>query len=314
MAFKPASKANTPVRDSDEPINVPVPRAGNRRARVSLIIDLGTQEREPIYKLANGTLVDKDTEGAIEHPQKDCQQVAVFADLVNDRVDYGGDIGEKQYRLILNKSFAGKLQGINFTVVPPTDAKGKKIEGKPWGFHPQNLLTKLAKAVDKEYITQDVRGDARSLDISLLLNEPFLANVEVKVTEKEKDGKTVTYKNVHYKGASPVPLDEDDQPTAVAPLEVKPLCITFDNATKEDVMLIRAGIRKQIKLAKNYAGSAMQKAIEAFEAELNDSQEEEPSPAPTQAPAPGEPSKKKVTKPPVKPASVPEEDEEESPF
>lgn len=307
-AFKPSTKQNnfTP-RDSDEPINLPTPRAGNRRARVSLIVDLGTQERDPIYKLANGTLVDADTEGAIAHPQKDCQQVAMFADLVNDRVDYGGSIGEKQYRLLLNKSFAGKLQGINFTVGPPKDAKGKIQEGKPWGFHPQNLLTKLAKAVDMEYVTQDVRGDARSLDISLLLNQPFLANVDVKVTEKEKDGKTVTYKNVHYKGASPVPLDKNDNPEEVDPLEAEPMCITFDNAKKEDITFIRAGIRKQIKLAKNYSGSAMQAAIEAFEAEQ---EEEAHEPAASPAPAPKQkPKPKPAPKPPAE-----EDEEDDSPF
>jgi hypothetical protein len=312
MAFKPAAKANAPTRDSDEPVNLPVPRAGNRRARVSLIIDLGTQEREPVYKNAAGQLVDEDTEGAVRHDQKDCQQVAVFADLVNDRVDYGGDIGEKQYRMLLNKSFAGKLQGINFTVGPPKDAKGKIIEGKPWGFHPQNLLTKLAKAVEMEYVTLDVRGDARSLDISLLLNQPFLANVDVKVTEKEKDGKTVTYKNVHYKGASPVPLDKNDNPEDVDELDAKPLCITFDNATKEDIMFIRKGIRNQIKLAKNYPGSAMQAAIEAFEADQGDDAPEPAKAAPTPAPKPAAKTAAKAKAP--APAPLAPEDDVDAPF
>lgn len=305
MAFKPSAKASssTVQRDNDEPINIPTPRAGNRRARLSLIIDMGTQEREPIYKNAAGQLVDEDTEGAIAHPQKPCQQVALFADLVNDVVEYGGKIGEKQYRLLLNKSYNGQVRGVNFTVGPPKDAKGKIIEGRPWSFHPQNLLTKLAKAVDMEYVTLDVRNDARSLDISLMLNQPFLANVEVAVTEKEKDGKKVTYKNVRYKGASPVPLDKNDNPEEVDPLEVEPKCITFDNATKEDIQVIRRSIRDQIKLAQNYAGSKMQKAIEAFEAELG---EEASTPAPEK-----EESKPKPTKS-AKPVAKPVEEEDDN--
>jgi hypothetical protein len=310
MAFKPAAKANQTVREDFEPGLHPVPRAGSRRARVSLIIDLGTQERDPIYKDAKDQIVDADTPGAIRQDQNPCQQVVVFADLVNDVVDYGGSIGERQYRLLLNKTFSGKITGINFTVGPPKDAKGKLIEGKPWGFHPANLLTKLAKAVGKDYITQDVRDDPRSLDISLLLNEPFLANVEVKETEKEKDGKKIVYKNVNYKGAVPVPLDKNNNPEDLDELTATPLCITFDNARKEDITFIRKGIRDRIKLAENYAGSKMQEAIEAFEAEQAADAGDETAKvaAPASAPKPAAKAKPKAA-----PAPAPAE-EEESPF
>ena len=66
-------------------------------ARISLIVDIGTQER-PDFE-------EKDKQGNVIEvkPQKPAQQVVVFADLVDQVVDYGGDIGEKQYRLMLNK-------------------------------------------------------------------------------------------------------------------------------------------------------------------------------------------------------------------
>src|SRR5437763_16906908 len=99
MAFKPKSTGNG--NRNFEPRNFPVPKGGARRARVSLIVDLGTQERDPVWEL-DGKLVKEGTDGAVEKAQKPAHQVAVFADLVNDVVDYGGDIGEAQYRLMLN--------------------------------------------------------------------------------------------------------------------------------------------------------------------------------------------------------------------
>jgi len=252
MAFKPKNAGNT--SGDFEPRNMPVPRAGSRKARISLIVDLGTQDREDFEDPNTGEV----------KPQKPCQQVAVFADLVADTVDYGGEIGKQHYRLLLNKSFQGVVQGINFTATPPKDAKGNTIAGKPWGLHPANLLTKLAKAVGKEEVVE-------SMDIEQLLGLQFMAQVEVKTTEsktkKDAEGNPVTYKNVNYKGAAQVPEDDDGEPIPVAELNVEPKCITFDNATKEDIKLIRAGLIKQIKLANDYVGSKMQKAIEAFEAE-----------------------------------------------
>lgn len=177
MAFKPKNTGGQRSDGDFEPRNLPTPRAGLRKARLSLIIDLGTQNRE-----------DFEEDDGTKKPQKPCQQVVAFADLVNDVVDYGGKIGKQQYRMLLNKSFQGVPVGINFTTVPPKDGDGNIVKGKPWSLHPANLLTKIAKAVDKEEVIYDVRGKAESLDISLLLDQPFMANVEVKKTP-HKEGK-----------------------------------------------------------------------------------------------------------------------------
>jgi len=268
MSFKPMKSGNGGNFDG-ETRNYPTPRDGSRKARVSLIIDLGIQARDPIYKLGD-KIVTEDTEGAVETAQKSCQQVAIFADLTADKVDYGGDIGTAPYRLLLNKAFKGVLQGINLTTVPPTDAKGKRIEGRDWTFHPNSTLTKLAKATEREDVL-------KTLDIDLLLGEAFMADVEVKKTEDkngktDKEGNVIVYTNVNFKGASKVPNQENDAgddigKMPVPPLKDKPMSIQFDTATKEQVQFIRSNIRKQIKLAENYAGTAMQRAIEAFEAE-----------------------------------------------
>lgn len=295
MSFKPKNANATGGAGNGQSYNFPVPKSGSRRARVSLIVDLGIQEREPF----NAGKPD-------EKPQKPCQQVAVFADLVADTVDYGGDIGKAHYRLMLNGSFGGVLKGVNFTASPPKDADGNTIPNKPWGFHPQNLLTKLAKAVGKPEVIE-------SMDISELLNEQFMADVEV--TEKDsgkldKDGEPIIYRNVNFKTAAKVPAvptgeqdDNGDDIEAVpefAKLKTEAKCITFSNATMDDIKFIRANLIKQIKLAQDYAGSEMQKAIEAYEAENgagkddSDDGKEAAKPAAKPAPKKAAPAKKPV--------------------
>lgn len=297
MSFTPEND-RPPSGDFEYTRDLPVPRGGSRKARIALIVDLGTQEREDFEDPNTGEF----------KPQKPCQQVAVFADLVADTVDYGGKIGKQHYRMLLNKSFMGKVVGINFAKTPPKDAKGNTVQGKPWGLHPANVLSKIAKAIGRPEVIE-------SADISQLLDEPFMAQVEVKETpdkngKKDKDtGELIVYKNVNFKGAAPVPEDDDGEPLPVAELNQRARCITFKNATVEDVQFIRASLIRQIKLANNYAGSQMQRAIEQFEAEnagsgdAGDEQEETPKP---------KVAEKKPQAPKKKPASAPQEDVDES--
>lgn len=288
MAFK-APSANKP-QGNFEPRNFPVPKKGNRPARVSLIVDLGIQEREDIFE-KDGKVVPEGTEGAERKSQKPAPQVAVFVDLVRDVVDYGGEVGKQPYRLMLNNAFKGVVKGINFTTTPPKDAKGKLIEGKPWTLHPQNVLTKLAKATGNEDVIV-------STDIEQLLNGQLMINVDVKETPSGKDdadGNEIIYKNVNPKEMSPVaaiPTGEQDadgndiEEVPVLPeLKTEAKCITFDSATKEDIKWIRSNLIKMIKLANNYSGSKMQKAIEAYEAEKPASSEDSGSDDKKVAPA-----------------------------
>jgi len=313
MSFKPMQQSR-PTGEYEDTRNMPTPRAGSRKARISLIVDMGVQDREDFEDEKTGEL----------KPQKPCHQVAVYADLVADIVDYGGDIGKAQYRLCLNKSFMGKVVGINFTVGPPKDAKGNIVSGKPWCLHPANALTKLAKVTGNEEIANDDSKNPKSLDISLLLDEPFMAQVEVKKTEdkngkKDKEGEVIVYTNVNYRGPAEVPEDDDGQPLPVPELTNAARCVTFTNATVEDVKFIRAGMIKQIKLANNYAGSAMEKAILAYEAKNagsgddedgEDEQAKAPAAKPKKAAEP-----KEAAKPKAKPAKAPvEDDDEDAPF
>lgn len=286
MAFRPKN-SNTPrSNNSGENTGLfPVPKAGSRKARVCLIVDLGEQNRPDF----------EDEKTGETKPQKPCQQVAIFADLVNDTVDYGGTIGKQHYRLLLNKTFAGEITGINFMFVPPKDAKGKIIEGKQWQLHPANLMTKLAKAVNKPDIIE-------TGDIEQLLDCPFMAQVEVKEKDSGKQndkGEPIIYRNVNYKGCSEVPLDDDDEPIHVAELNMEPKCITFQNAKPDDIKFIRKKLIDMIKLANDYSGSNMEKAIKEYEAQqasVNDSdgeqvEQEEEKPKATK-PAAKKPAKK----------------------
>ena len=305
MAFQPksANKSGNNFQ-SDNPGGLfPVPKAGSRKARVSLIVDLGEQNREDF----------EDEKTGEKRPQKPCQQIAVFADLVADTVDYGGEIGKQHYRLLLNKSFAGDIQGINFTAVPPKDAKGNIIPNKSWGFHPANLLSKLAKAIGKPEIIE-------SMDVEQLLGEPFMAQVEVNEKDSgkvDKDGEPILYRNVNYKGCAEVPLDDDDQPLPVAELKQPPRCITFDNATVDDIKFLRKKLIEMIKLANDYSGSQMEKAIKAFEAKQGAAKASEPEDDDGDEETSVSPPKPatKATKPKTKPAPVEDDDsDDQSPF
>ena len=258
MSFKPKNSGGNGGNFKRDPnAKFPVPKAGNRPARVSLIIDLGNQNR-------------KDFEDPITKelkPQKPADQIAIFLDLTADVVDYGSVIGKQPYRLMLNKSFAGELDGINFTTGPVRDAQGAVIQGRPYNYHPMSIITKLAKAAKVDAIVDGV-----DLDITQLLNKPLLATVEVKRSEDkngkkdEATGKVRVYENVNFRGVSEVPEIEDGVFMKVPECQLTPMVISFADATVDDIKYIRRDVLAKIKTANNYAGSNMQKAIEEFEA------------------------------------------------
>lgn len=260
MSFKPDNaKTFTSNNTNNAPRNFPTPRAGSRPGRVSLIVDLGIQEREPD---------DKGNE------RKPCRQLALFVDLMKDIVDYGGEIGKQPYRLMINKSFKGDIQGINFLATPPKDAEGNIVQGGKWGLHPASPLTKLAKACGRPEVVHEMVADK-------LLDASVRCIVEVKETEdkngkKDSEGNVIVYKNVNFKGFTELVENDDGDLETVPTLTHQPRCVTFNNATVEDVKWLRKDIVAKIKKATNYEGSAIQKAIDAFEQGGSD---EEVSPA-----------------------------------
>jgi hypothetical protein len=274
----------------------PVPKSGPRKARIFYIVNIGMQNR-PDYEEA----------GKPPKPQDPCEQLVVVAHLVNDEVDYGGDIGVQPYGLLLNKQFKGDITGFNFTTVRAKDGDGNILWDEPQIFHPASPITKLAKATGTEEIIKMV--EPYGGDVSRLLDKPLIVDVEVKETpakgdKKGPDGKPIVYRNVNVKGFSKVPMEEDDEgnerPAKVKPLKHKPFAVDFDTATEEHIKFIRKDILRMIKLANNYAGSQMQKAIEAYEAK-NGSVGEATKPAASAQPA----------TPATAPAAPPFKDEED---
>lgn len=255
MSFKPKSgNKGTGNFKRDPNVKFPVPKSGNRPARVSLIVDLGNQNRKD-FEEKDGTL----------KPQKPADQIAIFLDLTSDVVDYG-TVGHQPYRMMLNKSFLGEVDGINFGIGPVRDPDGNIVQGKPYNYHPMSIITKLAKATRTDSIL-----DGSNLDLEQLMGKPLMATVEVKRTEDkngkidESTGKVRVYENVNFRGVSEVPEMPDGSPFPVPPCTNEPMIITFSNATADQIKWIRRDVLVKIKTANNYAGSQMEKAIKEFE-------------------------------------------------
>lgn len=276
MAFKPP-KSNVSSESSFNwnAINKQV-RGGSRPARISLIVDLGIQHRdnftEPYVKgstkheeaLTNkGAFLTEDDKGKtiINVPRTDVPQVAVFADLTSDVVDYEGDIGKQPYRILLNNSYRGDVKGIDFNGSYSYDEKGNILKDKGFTFHAQSPLHKLSKVTHQNQIISGSGDD--NMDVEQLLAQPFMAQI-TKVEDGDK-----CY--INYKGCAEVPMipsdpsdpDSDEVMMTVKPLVCKPMLITFTDVTEESIKFVRGDIAKKIKQAVNYEGSAMQKFLEA---------------------------------------------------
>lgn len=319
MAFKPAGTNSSTPTDSDyvkvdwNEINKQV-KGGLRPARVSLIVDLGTQKRENFtedyvptkqkhikaLEEQGAELIEEDGKTLISIPQSDQPQIAVFADLTSDLVDFGGDLGKQPFRLSLNGSDYGNLRGIGFTGCYSYDQNGQVQKDKGFTYHTMSPLTKLAKATKQEQIISGFGSD--NMDVEQLLGQAFMATVQ----KTEKDDKCY----LNYKGCSEVPMDETEDedgniietPRLVRPLASPATIITFDNVTPELRKWIRGDVAKKIKMAVNYEGSKMQAVLEGSGAS-EDKQEAQQDDKPVEQP-----------KAKAKQAKVPVDDSEGCPF
>jgi len=286
-------------------------RGGSRPARISLIVDLGVQEREDFQEDFSGTTKQKkEIEEGIAYveevegkdiffrEQKPNAQIAVFCDLTNDVVDYGEDLGKQPYRLLVNSSFMGDIKGIAFSGCPSFDAKGNILKDKGFTFHSNSQLTKLALYTKQTQIVSGFGDD--NMDVTQMLGKPFMATVK----KDQRDDKVY----INYKGGAEVPMvpsnpldvDSDEIELNVKAMSCEAKAITFDNVTKDDLKWLRGDVIKKIKKAINYEGSKMQEVLEGDNQEKANEQEPEETPKAKKAKAPTK-SKAKVV-------------EEESPF
>jgi len=202
----------------------PRPEAGVTLAAVSMIVDMGIQNR-PDFVDQTGKKV----------PRKPVQQLAVLVDLLTQTHDWGGDIGIKQIRLPLYNTFEGQVLGHDFVVY--------KQEDGVVTFNPKSKMAKLTSAcgATKELI-------ANGHDVEALLGKALM----VEVTEREYNG------NFYHKIKGVMPVMKG---LPIPKLEAAPIIVAFETCTEEQAKLIRSDVRKQIMKANNYQGSTIQKVF-----------------------------------------------------
>jgi hypothetical protein len=277
MSFKP--KANQSQTTSDnvdrKPFVAIIPEDGLQAVQVGLLVNLGQHSKLPKFaKDSNGKReVDKEKGGdkiIIPKEGSEEQRVAIYIDLLTQEHNYEGDIGVRNIRLPLHQVSRGMSEGTNFVTVAPRDADGNYIKGKAWVLAPTSAWNKIAsvvKTVDgklvKDVIFNPDYKNPNLNDISMLLNKPFMYNVEVKIEKKDDN----TYVNTKMKNAVPM------MKGMVAPEPLLPsISIGFDD---EDLLepkdelggackfdLIRIADLRKIVLASDYEGTNMQKAIQ----------------------------------------------------
>ena len=202
----------------------PRPEAGVTLAAVSMIVDMGVQAR-PDFVDQSGKKI----------PRRPVQQLAILVDLLTQKHNWGGDLGEKQIRMPLYNTFEGQVLGHDFVVY--------KQDDDVVTFNAKSKMAKLASAcgASKELL-------ANGHDISSLLGKPLM----VEVSEREYNG------NFYHKIKGVMPVMKG---LPIPPLEATPVLVSFETCTEEQAKLIRSDVRKQIMKAENYDGSTIQKVF-----------------------------------------------------
>jgi len=276
MAIKPKQK---PQQSTNNFLYPEPKKAGTQYGRVSLLVDLGTQERENFVDVYNENNDDHKkwlekgwatiVEGEGKRAGKTCiskklqptESYAVFVDLVSSTVDYGGDIGEKHYRYMLNPVYQGDVKGFPLSCAPAKKA------GELPTFQSNSVFYELALACGQQGVIGKGTPEENT-DIELLLGKPLLINITV---DRNIVGDR-TYVNVRHKGLTEI-MEGMDVPELITPA----MAITFDNATAESVKFIRKDVREKITHALDFTGSNMEKAFIAagFITKASEAKEEE---------------------------------------
>lgn len=176
--------------------------------------------------------------------------LVIMADLVDNIVDYGGDIGEKPYRIMLNRVWDKKIYGFPLKKVPPA------TEGGTWTVKGNSKLAELANATDNKHLLEVDLEDANWFELAG-------AGMNISIGKKGADnqyiniGKCVGLKKNRKTGA----VEE------IGDLLQEPTVIMFDDVTVEELeeAHLRYDVIKLIKSAQNYEGSMMQEALEEYE-------------------------------------------------
>lgn len=183
--------------------------------------------------------------------EREYQELAIFADLTENRVDYGEEIGDKPFRVMLNRRWQGEINGFQLKKSPPAQ------KGGVWTVKGNTKLAELATATGHKELLE---CDLEDADWSEMLGEGF--NITI-----EKSGDEGQYLNI---GKCVALKKKKGVVEEVEELDGEPILITFDDATVEDLEAahVRRDVIEKIKKASDYEGSQIQKAIEEYEARL----------------------------------------------
>lgn len=183
--------------------------------------------------------------------EREYQELAIFADLTENRVDYGGDIGDKPFRIMLNGQWQGEVKGF------PLKKSKPATEGGKWTVKSNSKLAELANATR---LKEELLGvDLEEADWSLLAGKALNIPIVKEGDEGQwiKAGRCVALKVKKGK------VEE------VEDLDSEALVISFDDCTVDILReaCLRKSIIDKIKKATDYAGSEIESAILALEAE-----------------------------------------------
>jgi hypothetical protein len=173
-------------------------------------------------------------------------------------VDYGGEIGEKQFRIALNGSWreqgekTGLISGAAFTGVYARDKDGNAMKEKGVTFHANSLFSKLAKATGNKQII-DPKDNLNNMDIEQLLGQAFDCVVDHNEWTNKEGKDVVTTK---YTGCSPLRAGQE-----VNELQTPAFAVTFDDATVEQVLMLRNDTRFTIQKAVDFPDSQIAKVF-----------------------------------------------------
>lgn len=244
---------------------------------ISGIIDLGLQAQEDAKMLVTGLSEEAQAEELAKNPNqyfewlkddkgvnqlykrwavKPCQQVALTIDFpsikLNQSQFFGEDDGQEYpLRMILNGEFY--LKDVGKVVGKPYNIKETKQADGSWAFKNNTQLHKLAAATD----VLNENGFFKPKDIGKLLGKAALFEVQV-FLKKGSDGKDYLNEKIKLSG---------QVPEVMIPMipELPSECIYGVNFKgKQDPAVLkqlRQSVINTMKLAQNFEGSDIQKAL-----------------------------------------------------
>jgi hypothetical protein len=227
-----------------------------------------------------------------------CQQVALTVDFPSIQINQGQFFGDEDaqehpLRMLLNGEFY--MKEVGKIVGKPYNIKENRNDDGSWSFKSNTQLHKLAAATD----VLDDNGRFKPNMIGKLLGKAAL--FEVQVFLKEHEGKKYLNEKIKLSGQVPdvmVPMIPELAPEYI-------YGVNFKGVQDPKVLKqLRQSVINTMKLAQNFEGSDIQKALEAMS---NGKVEDKPSDKSSDKPA-QEPSKEAKKEP------APDFDSEDLPF